>query len=95
MYHRAWIFFYDFFSVTAVHEICDGLRVLVPFLQFKKREKHLWRSDIFSKVAGFSLCRLYCEEGEKIDLLNVERRKKSNVLTKNIHTIHCVKSVRI
>ena len=81
--------------MTAVHEICDGLRVLVPFVQFKKPEKHPWRSVIFSKVAGFSLCRLYCEEGEKIDLLNVERRKKSNVLTKNIHTIHCVKSVRI
>ena len=35
MYHRAWIFYYDFFSVTAVHEICDGLRVLVPFYNLK------------------------------------------------------------
>ena len=25
--------------------ICDALRYLVPFVQFKKREKHLWRSD--------------------------------------------------
>ena len=41
------------------------------------------------------LCRLYCEEGEKIDWMNVERRNKSNALTKNIYTIHCVKSVRI
>ena len=81
--------------MTAVHEICDRLRVLVPFLQFKKREKHPWRSVIFSKVAGFSLCRLYCEEGGKIDWMNVERRNKSNAVTKNIHTIHCVKSVRI
>ena len=26
---------------------------LVPFVQFKKREKHPWRSITFSKVAGF------------------------------------------
>ena len=31
------------------------LRDLVPFVQFKKREKHPWRSVNFSKVAGFSL----------------------------------------
>ena len=33
--------------------ICDVLRDLVPFAQFKKREKHPWRSASFSKVAGF------------------------------------------
>ena len=33
--------------------ICDALRDLVPFVQFKKREKHPWRSVNFSKVAGF------------------------------------------
>ena len=32
-----------------------ALRDLVPFAQFKKREKHQWRSVTFSKVAGFSL----------------------------------------
>ena len=32
----------------------DGaLRILVPFVQFKKREKHQWRSVNFSKGAGF------------------------------------------
>ena len=31
---------------------CDALRDLVPFVQFKKREKHPWRSVTFSKVAG-------------------------------------------
>ena len=36
---------------------CDALRDLVPFVQFKKREKHPWRSFNFSKVAGFSLQR--------------------------------------
>ena len=29
------------------------LRDLVPFVQFKKREKHLWRSVTFKKVASF------------------------------------------
>ena len=32
---------------------CDALRDLVPFAQFKKREKHPWMSITFSKVAGF------------------------------------------
>ena len=34
---------------------CDALRDLAPFTQFKKREKHSWRSVTFSKVAEFSL----------------------------------------
>ena len=33
---------------------CDELRNLVPFVQFKKLEKHPWRNVTFSKVAGFS-----------------------------------------
>ena len=32
--------------------MCDALRDLVPFVQFKKREKHSWMSVNFSKVAG-------------------------------------------
>ena len=32
---------------------CDALCDLVPFMQFKKREKHSWRSVNSSKVAGF------------------------------------------
>ena len=32
--------------------ICDALRDLVPFVKFKKREKHPWRSFTFNKVAG-------------------------------------------
>ena len=35
--------------------ICVALRDLVPFVQFKKREKDPWSSVSFSKVAGFSL----------------------------------------
>ena len=30
---------------------CDALRDLVPFVQFKKREKHPWKSVTFSKEA--------------------------------------------
>ena len=32
--------------------ICGALRNLVPFVQFKKREKHPRRNVNFSKVAG-------------------------------------------
>ena len=31
---------------------CGALHDLVPFVRFKKREKHPWRSVNFSKVAG-------------------------------------------
>ena len=33
-------------------KICGALYDLVPCVQFKKREKHPWRSVTFSKVAG-------------------------------------------
>ena len=32
----------------------DGLRDLIPLIQFQKREKHPWKSDTLSNVAGFS-----------------------------------------
>ena len=32
--------------------ICNALRDLVPFVQFKKREKHPWRSVTIRKAAG-------------------------------------------
>ena len=32
--------------------IRDALRDLLPFVQFQKREKHLWSSITFSKVAA-------------------------------------------
>ena len=36
--------------------ICGALRDLVPFVQFKKREKHPWRSVNFSsKVTDFRM----------------------------------------
>ena len=39
-------------KIGRVHT-CDALLDLVAFVQFKKREKHPWRSVNFSKVAGF------------------------------------------
>ena len=35
--------------------MCDALRDLVLFVQFKKREKYPLRTVNFSKVVGFSL----------------------------------------
>ena len=40
-----------YFFLPPNFKIC-ALRDLVPFVQFKKREKHLWRSVTFSEVAG-------------------------------------------
>ena len=38
--------------------VLNALRDLVSFVQFKKRDKHPWRSVTFNKVAGFSLLTL-------------------------------------
>ena len=40
-------------DINPTENTCGALRDLVPFLQFKKREKHPWRSVNFSKVTGF------------------------------------------
>ena len=37
---------------TFIVDTCGAFRDLVPFVQFKKREKHSWRSVNSSKVAG-------------------------------------------
>ena len=55
-------------AFQAVTNTCDALRDLVPILQFKKREKHPWRSVTFSKVTllhgSFSRF-LNCKNGTK------------------------------
>ena len=48
-------FFIDHLRCLFCRYMCNALRDLVLFVQFKKREKHPWRSVTFSKVAGFSL----------------------------------------
>ena len=45
------------------------LRDLVPTVQFKKREKHPWRSVTFSKAAGFSL-QLYQKQHSSMDVFH-------------------------
>ena len=40
--------------------ICDVLHDLVPFVQFRKRKKHPWRSVTFSKVAFNEQDMFYC-----------------------------------
>ena len=44
--------------------ICVTLRDLVPCAQFKKREKHAWKSVTFKKVAGSRF--LNCTNGTKL-----------------------------
>ena len=43
---------YYFLLYTFPAYISDALHDLVPFVQFKKHEKHPWRNDTFSKLAG-------------------------------------------
>ena len=38
-----------------VNLIYGALHDLIPFVQFKKCEKHPWQNVNFSKVAGFGL----------------------------------------
>ena len=51
--HDIYKLFDEGYEVRGVFlDTCDALRDLVIFVQFKKREKHPWRSVNFSKVAG-------------------------------------------
>ena len=36
-------------------DLFSKIVVMVPFVQFKKRGKHPWRSVTFSKVAGYQI----------------------------------------
>ena len=38
-----------------LNDICSVLHCLVQFVQFKKREKHPWRSDLLVKLLALSL----------------------------------------
>ena len=53
-------FFCEIFLLKVVNYFCKKIHMWCfarfgTFVQFKKREKHPWRSVIFSKVAGFLL----------------------------------------
>ena len=58
---------------------CDVLCDLVPFVQFKKHEKHSWRSVIFSKVTLIHGCFsrfLNCANGTKMLKASLTRKEK-------------------
>ena len=48
--------------------ICDALRDLVPFVQFKKREKHLWKSVDFSKLQAEACKRVVTLEQHRVEM---------------------------
>ena len=53
---------------SGLNSICGALRNLVPFVQFKKREKHPWRSVTLLKVTLLHGCFsrfLHCTNGTK------------------------------
>ena len=59
--------------------MCDAVRDLVAFVQFKKPEKHPWRSVNFSKVAGWpaALLKLTLLHGCFSRFLNCKNATKS------------------
>ena len=74
-----------FYAQCTISLYTDVLYDLVPFVQFKKREKHLWRCVTFSKVAGLKplslpkvtlphgcfSCFLNCTNGTKLQKTEV------------------------
>ena len=74
--------------------ICNALHDLVSFLQFKKREKHPWRSVTFSKVTCLCAKRLIChikhfKNGKHKKSLNKKMSSKviNNMLRKQINLL--------
>ena len=76
-------------------KIWDPLRDLVPFVQLKKREKHLWRSVTFSKVAGSrNALHMYVHNGRVINndlniigenMMEEQHNEGSNTYVNNEH----------
>ena len=58
--------------------MCDALYDLVPFVQFKKREKHPWESVTFSKVGTIA---------HSIEFLNVIISYNRFVFSKQNHRL--------
>ena len=63
--------------------ICDVLRHLVPFVQFKKREKYPWRCVTFDKVAGLSL-QLYLKYHSSMGAFHVFKFYKWFQMTQSV-----------
>ena len=52
---KLFLFFKNEPNLNLLRMTCDALRDFVQFVQFKKREKHPWKSVNFSKLGGLSL----------------------------------------
>ena len=64
-------------------QICDALHDLVPFPQFKKREKHLWRSVNFSKVDLLKLTFLHRCFSRFLNCVNGTKSRNASHVCKN------------
>ena len=69
--------------------------ILVPFVQFKTREKHPWRSDTFSKVCrlkplpyGRFSCFLSCKNGSKSRKASHIAKRLARFIIKLVTPIH-------
>ena len=72
-------------SCNVLKFICDVLRDLVPFVQFKKREKHPWRSATFcnkSNTSSISVFHMF-----KIVQM-VPNRAKHHIWMSYVHSIY-------
>ena len=58
--------------LRTIFDIWDALCDLVPFLQFKKREEHQWRSVTFSKLGDFTEFCFVNTNGGVLPLVNLE-----------------------
>ena len=47
-----------------IFNVCGALRSIVPFVQFKKHEKHSWSSVTFTPLVFFTFSKL-CKYGTK------------------------------
>ena len=63
-----------FVRQSYIYNICGALHDMVPFVQFKNRGKHPWRSVTFSKLQASA--RRRSQATEWINLPAVERRLK-------------------
>ena len=70
--------------------IWDALRDLVPFAQFRKRGKHLWRSDNYSQLA--TLLKITLVHGWFLSFVNCTKSRKASLFwkcKKQLHNTFC------
>ena len=77
------------FMIKIFDKLCDVLRDLVPIVQFKKREKHPWRSVTFSKVADFHPAQMVSNFAMHRIFTDFQ---PSSIFVKNLHHISWTES---